>query len=244
MLESAAVVCVPARDEERRLPRLLAALGNQTGLGCGRHDSALHVVILLNNCRDRSHVAATEAARRWPSLSVDIVDMAFPPEQAHVGSARRAALDAGVLYLEKIGRPDGVLLTTDADAVPAPDWVANNLTALAAGGGSGRRIHLGACGGDGTAPRRREGNRRTLRGVLAAHRSSRGRNRSCAFTIRHHDTAITPAPASALPRRPISPPADFPYSRVARTSPSLPRSNAPGGAFATVRAFWCRFRPG
>lgn len=122
------VVAVPACNEEKRLPRLLSALNNQT-LAPGRN--ALDVVIVLNNTQDGSIRVLRDAARRCSRLRLHIVEIVFSPDLAHVGSARRLAMD---LALKLIGpRQDGVVLTTDADATPAPDWIEGNLAAIARG---------------------------------------------------------------------------------------------------------------
>lgn len=114
---------MPARDEEVRLPRLLAALAGQEGLG-----APLDVVIVVNNTTDHSVAAARAAADAFPRLRLLVVDVTYPPGEAHVGTARRQAMDlaAGLA-------PEGFLLTTDADAVPAPDWIARTLAAFRAG---------------------------------------------------------------------------------------------------------------
>lgn len=125
----APVVCVPARNEARRLPALIAALDAQRDLPQGR----LRVVILLNNCVDASRAAVERAAAAAPRLDLRIEERRFPPPRAHAGSARRAAMEAGAGWLERIDAARGWLLTTDADAVPAPDWIARSRAALDAG---------------------------------------------------------------------------------------------------------------
>lgn len=117
------VIAVPARNEEKRLPLLLAALARQTW------PKRLPVVIVLNNCTDGSLVAVTAAAAAFPQLAVEILDVTFAPAEAHVGSARRLALDTALALCPDPG--SGVLLTTDADAVPEPDWVEANVRHIA-----------------------------------------------------------------------------------------------------------------
>jgi hypothetical protein len=53
----------------------------------------------------------------------------FPMQHANAGDARRRALTLA----ERLVRPDGILMTTDADAVAAPDWIDRNSKAIAAG---------------------------------------------------------------------------------------------------------------
>ena len=131
------VVAVPARNEEALLPRLIAALGRQTssahaGMGGvyagGSNPLRLEVVIVLNNTVDGSKAAVEKAARRAPWLRIRVEEVNYAPEQAHVGSARRRAMEISAEL-----QPAGVILTTDADAVPADDWIEANLRAISAG---------------------------------------------------------------------------------------------------------------
>lgn len=124
-----AIVCVPARDEAQRLPRLLDALAAQDLPGS---DGRIRVVVVANNCRDGTAdiVRAQQEAGKYPNLDLRVLECEFPPQEAHAGSARRAALDAGVDWLEAEGAGEGVLLTTDADARVPLDWIAANLSAL------------------------------------------------------------------------------------------------------------------
>ncbi len=122
------VVCVPARSEARRLPALVAALDQQRDL-----TRPLRVVLFLNNCDDRSLEVAEQAASKAGRCDVRILERQFPPGLAHAGSARRVAMEAGAAWLDAAGAADGALLTTDADAIPAEDWVVRSLAALDAG---------------------------------------------------------------------------------------------------------------
>ena len=58
-----------------------------------------------------------------------LIEAWYPPEQAHVGSARRLAMDGAVA----LAPTRSVLLTTDADAIPRRDWIEANLRAIADG---------------------------------------------------------------------------------------------------------------
>jgi len=120
------VVAVPARNEAVLLPRLIEALGRQTAIA--GLAAPLRVVVVLNNTDDGSKKAVSAVAERAEGLLLKIIDVDFPPDRAHVGSARRLAMD-----LAAREAPSGVILTTDADAVPADDWVERNLRAVHAG---------------------------------------------------------------------------------------------------------------
>ena len=126
-----AVVCVPARDERERLPRLIRSLAAQGG---AEPDGArLRVLILANSCSDGTAqaVRAMRTAGETPSLDLRLAEVALTGPEAHVGTARRTALDMGAAWLEADACADGFLLTTDADARVSPDWVAANRAALA-----------------------------------------------------------------------------------------------------------------
>jgi len=118
-------ICVPARNEEERLPLLLEALAGQNVEG------PVPIAICLNNTTDASKdVIATVSKRYRDRLAVALEVATFPPELAHAGSARASAMAAGMAHLEPSG---GVLITTDADARPPANWISANLEAIAAG---------------------------------------------------------------------------------------------------------------
>lgn len=119
-------VCVPARNEEAKLPVLLEALAHQD---LGR---VVPVLVVLNNTHDGSVAAIAAAQVRWRGrLRVQVETVTFPPALAHAGSARRHAMAIGA---QALGRhPDAVLISTDADSRPPADWVRANLEALDAG---------------------------------------------------------------------------------------------------------------
>lgn len=120
------IVAVPARNESEFLPRHLAALARQSVLV--HLGAPLAVVVVLNNTTDGSRPVLEQAAGRFPQLDLRILDVVFPLDAAHVGTARRLAMETAARLA-----PAGVILTTDADAVPADDWIEANLRAVAAG---------------------------------------------------------------------------------------------------------------
>lgn len=124
-----AVVCVPARNEAGTLPRLIRSLDAQAGAG---PDAPLRVVVLANNCTDDTVPILSAIAREGScaNLRLRVVEARIAPPDAHVGTARRMALEAGVVWLRDEGVEDGVLLSTDADAVAPNDWALANLRAL------------------------------------------------------------------------------------------------------------------
>ena len=92
----------------------------------------IRVAIFANNCADQSADLARRLGRSF-SLAVRVVEARLPPAIAHAGAARRAAMDIAEAWLAEGGERDGVILTTDADSQPAPNWIATNLSAFEAG---------------------------------------------------------------------------------------------------------------
>ena len=114
------IVCVPVRDEAAGLPRLISAFQQQTGI-CPR---SVTFCFFLDGCRDES----AAILRRAAGVLEGKVHLEFsPPAPPSAGRARRAACRAGLSVA-----PDArFLLTTDADTVPASDWIARTLDGLA-----------------------------------------------------------------------------------------------------------------
>lgn len=113
-----AVVCVPVRNEAALLRRFLEALAAQRGGG------RFTLCILFDGCDDDS--AAIVGAYK-PQRSFDVVTAAVPAGEPNAGLARRRAMALGLSIL---GDGDAMIVSTDADSVPAPDWLAANRAAL------------------------------------------------------------------------------------------------------------------
>ena len=117
-------IAVPARDEEERIAPCLEAFAAQTGLDF----TELAVVVLLNNCRDRSLDVIRDLSARMP-FRIEAVSVELPRAQAHAGWARRLAMD----HAASITSRKGVMLTTDADSIADPGWIAATLLEFEAG---------------------------------------------------------------------------------------------------------------
>ena len=122
-----AIVAVPVHDEQDHIVACLTALSTQIDTPNG----AIGILLFLNNCSDcTGELVAAFSQKCGCSLRVVTEDHS----SSSAGWARRRAMDAAVAWLEEAGaEPEGVVLTTDADSVVPPDWVARNLAALAAG---------------------------------------------------------------------------------------------------------------
>lgn len=121
-------VCVPVRDESAYLVALLDAFARQTVPA-----QAFVLCLLFDGCNDDGEALV---AARAPALAYDIVTRRIErAPQANAGRARRAAMALGRSALasaRSVRERDMLLLSTDADSIPAPDWVEANARTLAA----------------------------------------------------------------------------------------------------------------
>jgi glucosyl-3-phosphoglycerate synthase len=121
-----ATVVIPARDEAQRIEACLLALAAQDGVSRERYE----LIVVLDGCRDATQEKVLALAAREPSLRLHVVVLDMPQG---VGRARRCGMDLACERLLALGRPDGLIASTDADSVVAADWLAAQL-ALADGG--------------------------------------------------------------------------------------------------------------
>ncbi|MCR8826686.1 glycosyltransferase [Pseudosulfitobacter koreensis] len=174
-------IIIPARNEERRIGTCLRSLAPQ--LGC---DTL--VVVVANNCTDQTEAAA-RAALPGPGLLV--ANLELRADQG-VGTARRMGCEMAIRAAPALRS----LLTTDADCVVAPDWVARN------------RQHLNAfdavCGAVDPMPEERD----ILRHIPAQDGWKEATYR--ALVLRFYD-AIHPEPHNPLPHHGETPGASLAF---------------------------------
>jgi Glycosyl transferase family 2 len=116
-------VVVPVRNEESELPRLIRALASQVGWdGLPLDPDGFEIIILLNNCVDRS-AAVLRDLRPLELPKLHVAEITLKASEAHVGRARQILFDTAYDRFRSIGRFDGLILTTDADTRPEPDWI-------------------------------------------------------------------------------------------------------------------------
>ncbi|WP_428332826.1 glycosyltransferase [Novosphingobium sp.] len=116
MTHQAWAIAIPAHDEADRIGACLTAIAGQRDIE--PEDGT--VLVLANNCSDDTARIARGFAH------VDVIEHRFDPGAGSAGAARRLAM----AQARELVRDDGVLLTTDADTVPDPDWVATMLAAF------------------------------------------------------------------------------------------------------------------
>ena len=140
------VVAIPVHNEEAGLPATLAALAAQTDLeGHPLDPASYETLVLANNCTDRTAAVARAFGAAHPLFRLHVIEVTLAPPHAHVGAARRLVMDEACRRLASLGRPRGVILSTDGDTQPRPDWVEANRREIAGGADAvGGRIEASA----------------------------------------------------------------------------------------------------
>lgn len=130
-----ACVVVPARDEEALIGPCLLALATQTGIAPEEYE----VLLVLDRCTDDTEARARKIGESYPSLRLAFLD--GPGEGS--GPARRVGMDVACARLLEADRTEGLIASTDADTIVAPDWLATQLSAVSEGARAiGGRIEL------------------------------------------------------------------------------------------------------
>jgi glucosyl-3-phosphoglycerate synthase len=117
----AAIVVIPARDEEARIASCLHALAGQT-------ISSFETIIVLDACTDATEDVTKRAAARL-GLTVHLIS----GPGAGSGPARQLGMDLAAEWLIAAGAPDGLIASTDADSCPVSSWLEYQLAHVRAG---------------------------------------------------------------------------------------------------------------
>lgn len=124
-------VVIPAKNEEKGIARTLAAFARQVDeRGERLAPERFDIIVLVNNCNDRTAEASRAWARRHPLPRVHVHEVWLARPRAHVGEARRLAFDIAVQRFMTARRERGIVATTDADTIVAADWVASILAEM------------------------------------------------------------------------------------------------------------------
>lgn len=116
-VEKDSAVIIPARNEAERIGACLTALA-------GQWPDRVTVILVLNNTTDDTKGTARRIATQH-DLDVEILDHTLPSDQG-VGTARRLGCDHALRLMPRLR----YLLTTDADCVVTPGWIADNIAQL------------------------------------------------------------------------------------------------------------------
>lgn len=127
-------VIVPARNEAQTLNATLAALANQVDLqGTPLDPKRYEVILLANNCSDRSADIARTFATQHPDINLHVVEITLPPSEAYIGRVRQILMDEAYHRLNSLGRKRGIIASTDGDSQVSKTWVAANMYEIASG---------------------------------------------------------------------------------------------------------------
>ena len=118
-------VVVPVRNEEKDIPLTIESLALQTdGVGLPLDPSVYEILILANNCSDKT-VSIAEAMRdRYPFLQLHIIDLVLPPEDAFIGKVRQMVMDEAYRRFSLVGLNNRIIASTDGDTSVANNWIA------------------------------------------------------------------------------------------------------------------------
>ena len=130
-----ACVILPARNEEALVGASLSALAVQENVPPEQYE----VLVVLDRCTDATRERSMEVAGAHPRLRLHFLD----GPGLGSGHARRAGMEAACERLMGLGRPGGLIASTDADTVVAHDWLHVQLAAIRRGARAiGGRIEL------------------------------------------------------------------------------------------------------
>jgi len=117
-------VVIPAHDEAGHIARTLEALAAQRRRdGSPYPADAFDVLVYANNCVDATAAIARATAARFPAYAIHVAEEWLPLNVAHVGTARRTAMNFAATRFAAAGVADAVLAATDADTTPTPTWL-------------------------------------------------------------------------------------------------------------------------
>jgi len=137
-----ASIVVPAHNEEALIEACLEALANQEGVALEEYE----ILLVLDRCTDDTEVRARSVAGKYPDLRLHFLE----GPGLGSGHARSLGMESACARLLSLGRPGGLVCSTDADTVVAPDWLAAQLDAASRGAVAiGGRIELS---NDGSLP--------------------------------------------------------------------------------------------
>jgi Glycosyltransferase like family 2 len=152
-----ATVVIPARDEAALIGRTLDALAGQRDVDGSLLDpGCFDVLVYANNCSDGTAAVVRAAERRHPAHAILLAEECLPANVAHIGTARRAAMNAASARFAAAGITDALLAATDADSVPSPTWLAWTMLEMQDADVVTGRIMIDPMDWEGLAPSTRE----------------------------------------------------------------------------------------
>ena len=133
-------VVVPARNEEALISACLEALAGQQGISPDEYE----VILVLDGCTDSTEARARKVSGSFHELRLHFLE--GPGKGA--GQARHVGMETACARLLELGKPLGLIASTDADTRVEPDWLAAQLELAVRGSQAiGGRIQLDGADG-------------------------------------------------------------------------------------------------
>lgn len=115
-------IVIPVKDEEEYILKNLTAFTMQVDIsGEPLNFEQFEILILANNCSDRSVSIIKDFQKNHPHLNIYLEEITLSPPYANIGYVRRKLMDCAYDRLSKNG--GGIMLTTDGDTTVANDWI-------------------------------------------------------------------------------------------------------------------------
>jgi glycosyltransferase involved in cell wall biosynthesis len=119
-----ATIIVPVKNEEDNLYGMLDALRLQVDPAGIRMQPGLYEVLLLaNNCTDRSFELAKVYQQKYPDFRLHVAKITLEKQHAHIGTVRRLLMDEAYHRFQILDNPDGIIISTDGDSRVDSCWL-------------------------------------------------------------------------------------------------------------------------
>jgi hypothetical protein len=116
-------IVIPVKNEETYIWNTLSSFAVQVDRSGNPLDpDVFEVLVLANNCTDRSVNYIKDFQHDHPHLHIHLQEVILEPSEANIGYIRRKLMECAYARLSQNG--GGILLTTDADTTVASDWIA------------------------------------------------------------------------------------------------------------------------
>lgn len=125
-------IVIPVKNEEDDIDECLSAFLNQVdndGNPIGKE--TFEILVLANNCTDRSVQIIQQFKEENPNLNVHLEVVNLDAEYANIGFVRKSLMDTAYGRLCKNGK--GIIMTTDGDTVVSKDWIYQNTSEIKSG---------------------------------------------------------------------------------------------------------------
>ncbi|MGB7251009.1 MAG: glycosyltransferase, partial [Phormidesmis sp.] len=117
-------VVVPVRNEAENLPAVIDAIAHQIDRNGDTLDPTCYEVLLLaNNCSDRTAETALRLGRIYPTLQLHVINVSLPAEHACVGKARQMVMHEAYRRFSLIGLENRIIASTDGDTKVSSNWI-------------------------------------------------------------------------------------------------------------------------